>query len=267
MAGTTVSTVQTVLEAVTADHDRRLTESAAQTNRFATASADMAKAQTAAQVQVARLTKEIALSGDASKLAAVQYDISKGALQGVDAATKVFLTTLARQVDLQRAESKAAQEAARSESVYARSLLVATQAARGFSSSMGTLIAGGVVFALGAFIKSAVEADVRMDSLRRGMVALSGSAGQAEKNIKQLRELAKLPGVTFEDALRGSINLQAAGLTAQDAAKAIKEFGNALATAGGNAEDLKSVTLALQEIVAQGTISERQIRMLSIHVS
>jgi tape measure domain-containing protein len=266
MSGTTVSVVQTVLEAVTADHDRRLTESTGQTNRFATAANEMAKAQNSAQAQVAKLTREIALAGDKSRLAAVQYDITKGALQGVDAATKTFLVTLARQVDLQKAEARSAGEAARAQGLHTRAMETATQVARGFSGALGTIASGGVIFALASFAKTALDADVKMDSLRRGLISVSGSAEIADAELKRLEESAKLPGLGFAEAVEGSVRLQAAGISADTARRALEGFGAALAEVGKGKADLDGVTLALSQIASKGKVSAEEINQLAERV-
>jgi tape measure domain-containing protein len=266
MSGTTVSVVQTVLEAVTADHDRRLTESTGQTNRFATAANEMAKAQNSAQAQVAKLTREIALAGDKSRLAAVQYDITKGALQGVDAATKTFLVTLARQVDLQKAEARSAGEAARAQGLHTRAMETATQVARGFSGALGTIASGGVIFALASFAKTALDADVKMDSLRRGLISVSGSAEIADAELKRLEESAKLPGLASRRRLRDRYAFRRRA--SQPTPRAVRWKGSAprLPRWGRAKPTLTGVTLALSQIASKGKVSAEEINQLAERV-
>lgn len=90
------------------------------------------------------------------------------------------------------------------------------------------------IVALGA---AALYSFGQIDSLKRGLISFSGSAQLAEEEFNKLREVAKLPGVGLEEAVRGSINLQAIGISADDARKAMMAFGNAIATVGGGKEN------------------------------
>ena len=71
---------------------------------------------------------------------------------------------------------------------------------------------GRAVFGAG---RQFIDAAVTMESLTRGLTAVAGSAKEAELQMADLREVAKLPGLGLEEAMRGSINLQAAGLSAE----------------------------------------------------
>jgi tape measure domain-containing protein len=90
------------------------------------------------------------------------------------------------------------------------------------------------IVALGA---AALYSFGQIDSLKRGLISFSGSAQLAEEEFTKLREVAKLPGIGLEEAVRGSINLQAIGMNADDARKAMMAFGNAIATVGGGKEN------------------------------
>jgi tape measure domain-containing protein len=90
------------------------------------------------------------------------------------------------------------------------------------------------IVALGA---AALYSFGQIDSLKRGLISFSGSAQLAEEEFNKLREVAKLPGVGLEEAVRGSINLQAIGMNADKAREAMKSFGNAIATIGGGKEN------------------------------
>ena len=90
------------------------------------------------------------------------------------------------------------------------------------------------IVALGA---AALYSFGQIDSLKRGLISFSGSAQLAEEEFTKLREVAKLPGIGLEEAVRGSINLQAIGLSADDAREAMTAFGNAIATVGGGKEN------------------------------
>jgi tape measure domain-containing protein len=90
------------------------------------------------------------------------------------------------------------------------------------------------IVALGA---AALYSFGQIDALKRGLISFSGSAQLAEEEFNKLREVAKLPGIGLEEAVRGSINLQAIGMNADKARTAMMAFGNAIATIGGGKEN------------------------------
>jgi tape measure domain-containing protein len=133
-------------------------------------------------------------------------------------------------------------------------------------TKMGTALSAMVTVPLVALGKASVDAAVRMDGLKRGLVAVTGSAEEAERQFAELKEVAKLPGLGLEEALRGSINLQAAGLSADLAKRSLMAFGNALATVGKGKADLDGVILALSQIQSKGKVSAEEINQLAERV-
>lgn len=120
-------------------------------------------------------------------------------------------------------------------------------------------IMGASLLALG---KQILDVTVRFDSLKRGLIAVTGSAQEADKQMVRLKEVAKLPGLGMEEAIQGSIRLQAAGLSAQMAERSLKAFGNAIATVGGGKAQLAEVTLALQQLTNRTSGFGQEIRQL-----
>lgn len=92
------------------------------------------------------------------------------------------------------------------------------------------------ILALGA---ASLYAYGQIDQLKRGLTTFMGTTEAAEAEFQKLREVAKLPGIGLEEAVRGSNNLQAIGLSADDARKAMMAFGNAIATVGGGRENFE----------------------------
>ncbi|RYZ93559.1 MAG: hypothetical protein EOP06_00525 [Proteobacteria bacterium] len=124
-------------------------------------------------------------------------------------------------------------------------------------------VVGGAVLGL-AGIASKASAD--MDSLKRGLTAVAGSAEEADRQLKQLKEVAKLPGLGFKEAVQGAIALEAAGLSANTAMRALSGFGNALATVGRGKEDLEGVITALSQIISKGSVSAEEINQIAERV-
>lgn len=132
--------------------------------------------------------------------------------------------------------------------------------------SFGTSWSIYVTAPLTTFLVTAGTAAVRMDSLKRGLTAVSGSTQEMEKQLVSLREVAKLPGLGFQQAIEGSISLQAAGMSANMAERSLMAFGNALATVGKGKADLSGVNLALTQIISKGKVMAQEINQLSERV-
>lgn len=131
---------------------------------------------------------------------------------------------------------------------------------------LGRTLTIGLTAPLAALGTAAIRSAVDMDSLKRGLRAVAGSGEEMEKQLRRLKEVAKLPGLGFQEAIQGSINLQAAGLSARQAERALMGFGNALATVGKGKADLDGVTLALTQIAAKGKVSAEEINQLQERV-
>lgn len=111
----------------------------------------------------------------------------------------------------------------------------------------------------GAAIKSAGN----LESLELALQSQPGSAGAARKELSLLREEALKPGLGFEQAVKGSVSLQAVGFEANEARKVLSEFGNALALAGKGKAELDGVVLALTQISAKGIVSAEEINQIA----
>ena len=101
---------------------------------------------------------------------------------------------------------------------------------------------------------------------RLALEAVMGSAQAAEEHFRQLQEVAKLPGIDTEQALRWSLALQAVGYSSAFAARSAVAWSNALALAGRSASDLPYISLALTQM-GQATFNYGQeIRQFREHV-
>lgn len=132
--------------------------------------------------------------------------------------------------------------------------------------SIGNKLTLGVTVPAIALGGAMVRAAVDMDSLKRGLEAVSKTSESAETQLARLKEVAKLPGLGLREAAEGSTRLQAAGFSAQLAERSLKAFGNALATVGKGKAELDGVTLALSQIASKGKISAEEINQLAERV-
>jgi tape measure domain-containing protein len=109
----------------------------------------------------------------------------------------------------------------------------------------------------------ALKTFAEIDSLNRGLASVEGSTKGAAIEFKALEEVAKLPGLGLEEAVRGSVRLQAAGESADDARKELLAFGNALATVGKGKRELDLVILALTQLSNKETGFGQDLRQLT----
>ena len=101
---------------------------------------------------------------------------------------------------------------------------------------------------------SFLTAAASMDQLSRGLTAIMGDSSSAAKELDKLKESAKLPGLAFEEAVRGSIRLQSVGLKADEARKVLETFGKAIATTGGGAVELEAVQYQMTQMISKNKI-------------
>lgn len=129
-------------------------------------------------------------------------------------------------------------------------------------TQMGLALSIGVTAPIIKVGDEALKVAVRFDSLDRGLSSVMHGSANARAEFKKLQEVAKLPGLGLEEAEQGSINLQAAGASAETARKALMGFGNALATVGKGKADLEGVNLALSQMLTTGKVLGQDLNQL-----
>jgi len=134
------------------------------------------------------------------------------------------------------------------------------------SLAVGRGISLGFTAPLMAIGATAVNAAADFDSLERALAGIMGGANAAAGEMSKLKEAAKLPGLGFEEAVRGSVNLQAVGLSADEARKTLIGFGTAIAASGGGAENLASVTRQLTQMISKNRILQEDFGILQENV-
>lgn len=111
-----------------------------------------------------------------------------------------------------------------------------------------------------------VQAAMAYDSQVRGLAAYAKNAQELQAQLARLQEIAKLPGLGLPEVRAGVLNLEAAGLNAQTAERALMAFGNALALVGKGKSELDGVILALGQIASKGAISAEEINQIAERV-
>jgi tape measure domain-containing protein len=138
------------------------------------------------------------------------------------------------------------------------------------SSATAAGIALAAFVALGAAIvkvtQYSAQQAIQFDSNIRGLAAYAENTNSLRAQVARLEEMAKAPGLGFDQLIQGVTRLEAAGFSAKQAEGALKQFGNALALVGGTKDDLSGVALALTQIKSKGVISAEEINQIAERV-
>jgi tape measure domain-containing protein len=143
-----------------------------------------------------------------------------------------------------------------------RSLQSASDRLSDIGNSLSLALTAPLVGLGGAAIVAAGE----FERLRLGLEATMTDAGysiqQAREELEKLREVAKAPGIDFEQAVQGSLRLQSVGLSAEQARETIAQFANGVAAAGGTAQNLEGVTRQISQIIGKGKVLNEDLIIL-----
>jgi tape measure domain-containing protein len=141
---------------------------------------------------------------------------------------------------------------------------------------IGTSLTQYVTAPLALFSGAAVAASGKIEGLKKGLEAITlqelGKQGvtgltavraateQTTTRLAHLQEIAKLPGLGFEGAVTGDVRLRAVGIGAEQSAKSIRAFANAIATTGGGKSEFDRVTVQLAQLSAKGKVLAQDLR-------
>jgi len=128
---------------------------------------------------------------------------------------------------------------------------------------VGSTLSRNVTLPLIGFGVASLKVAGDIEALKNGLTSVMGSTRAANVEFNKLKEVAKLPGLGLEEAARGSVQLQAAGFSADEARKSLLAFGNALATVGKGKNELNLVNLALTQLQNKSSGFGQEIRQLT----
>lgn len=119
---------------------------------------------------------------------------------------------------------------------------------------------GTAIFAAGAY---AYKEYASFDSLTRSLVAVEGNAENAKIALQDLKNIAKNPGVDFEEAVRGYGGLRRQGLGSDFSKRLVMEAGNANAYGGGNKQTFEQIMRAMMQIAAKPYLQGDELLQLN----
>jgi tape measure domain-containing protein len=131
------------------------------------------------------------------------------------------------------------------------------------TSSLGQSLTVGLTLPIGLAAKATIGVAERLDQIDKSITTILGSQALSGLVQKELRDASAAPGLTFEGAAQGFRRIVSARRDIKLATEAVKEFGNALALAGGTEEDLQGVSLALTQILSKAKVSAEEVNQLA----
>lgn len=121
---------------------------------------------------------------------------------------------------------------------------------------VGIAGAGGLI-GLGV---ASVNAAAEVESLRLALETATGSAESASRVFAELVEVAKLPGIGLEEAVRGFVQLFTVTRDAPFAIRMLIEFSNAIAAVGFGREELQRVIVNMTQVLGVGKLMGDELR-------
>jgi tape measure domain-containing protein len=126
-------------------------------------------------------------------------------------------------------------------------------------TAAGTALSIGFSAPLIAAGAAAIKAGSDMESLTMGLKAVMKTSEATAAEMAKLRDVAKLPGLGLEEAVKGTIRLQILGNSANESRRIMAELGNALAVVGGGREDFNEVIRQLSQLGAVGKVTKENL--------
>jgi tape measure domain-containing protein len=129
-------------------------------------------------------------------------------------------------------------------------------------SNLGSTLTQSLTLPIIGVGAAALKSFADMEKLQNGLIAIMGSSEGAAIELEKLRKVAENPGLALPEVVKASASLQSVGLSADAARETITQFGNAVARAGGGAEQFSGVTLALSQISAVGKVTQEDLNQI-----
>lgn len=130
------------------------------------------------------------------------------------------------------------------------------------ASMMGTAAVAAI--ALGTALGGkAMHDSAQFDSLVKGLESVEGSAKEAQKQLAKLKEIARGPGIGFEESVQGYGGLRRAGMDQGLSERLVREAGNANAASGGGVAKFERIMLAFSQMALKPTLQGDELLQLN----
>lgn len=109
-------------------------------------------------------------------------------------------------------------------------------------------------------IMSLVDASSKYELILARMTAAEGSKALGDRDFKMVQEMAKKPGLGFEEAASTMATLRGMKITAGEAKQLIEGIAQANASAGGTAEQFGRVMYQIRQSIGYGKLMQEDLR-------
>jgi tape measure domain-containing protein len=139
----------------------------------------------------------------------------------------------------------------------------------------GAAVAAGVAVAVIALVKLAkaiadftygmITSSMGMgQQLVRQRASLKAIEGRDAKAVeRELINIARMPGITPNEAQEGFVKLRSSGMGRDASFEAIRQLGNANALSGGNSESLNRAIYAISQMSSKGKLQAEELMQLT----
>lgn len=135
------------------------------------------------------------------------------------------------------------------------------------SVDLGRLVGVGIAgVSFGQLASGIAEATLKADDNRQAMLAVEGSVEGVTRRLNELANVARSPGLGFNQVVEADVKLRSVGLSAATSTRLITEVGNALTLVGKGKADLDGVLLAFTQIIAKGKVTAEEISQIAERV-
>jgi tape measure domain-containing protein len=132
----------------------------------------------------------------------------------------------------------------------------------GKMQNIGTTLTQSLTLPIIGLGAASLKSFADIEKLQNGLIAIMGSSTDAAIEMERLRKVAENPGLALPEVVKASASLQSVGMNADAARETITQFGNAVARAGGGAEQFDGVVLALSQISAVGKVTQEDLNQI-----
>lgn len=129
-------------------------------------------------------------------------------------------------------------------------------------SALGGALTSGVSSAVGFAKDSVIGFNSQLQQATIGFTTMLGSSQKAGAYIQQLQQFAKTTPFEFGNLVQNAQQMMGMGIAAQDVVPDLKALGDSVASIGGSAQQVDSVTLAFDQMNAKGTLDMGNMNQL-----
>lgn len=160
--------------------------------------------------------------------------------------------------DLKRGIAGAGSDAADT----AKSSFLSRVGSMAMGTALGGALASGASKAIDFAKDSIIGFNSQLQQAQIGFTTMLGSSKAAGDYIQQLQNFAKSTPFEFGDLVRQAQQMMGMGIAAKDVIPDLTALGDSVASIGGSAQQVDSVTLAFDQMAAKGTLDMGNMNQL-----